>query len=157
MNESSSVRISSLIGLPSAFAAQLCSQLSRSPVIDAMRAELKRSMTLTLNQLDKPYYLSYSVDDNNTWAAAATLWVDPDQFQLLPPSGLAESGFASATTNSITPTSPAAAVAAHATTSAPFPLRMMRPPFGATSGWQLTPPIKVLCNRSRAKELPCGT
>ena len=25
-----------------------------------MQAELKRSMTLTLNQLDKPYYLSYT-------------------------------------------------------------------------------------------------
>ena len=28
-----------------------------------LRVELKRSMTLTLNQLDKPYYLSYTVDD----------------------------------------------------------------------------------------------
>jgi hypothetical protein len=27
------------------------------PVFDAMQAELKRSMTLTLNELDKPYYL----------------------------------------------------------------------------------------------------
>jgi len=43
------------------------------PVLDAMQAELKRSMTLTLNQLDKPYYLSYTVDDEHTWSAAATL------------------------------------------------------------------------------------
>jgi TldD protein len=43
------------------------------PVFDAMQAELKRSMTLTLNQLDKPYYLSYTVDDEHTWSAAATL------------------------------------------------------------------------------------
>ncbi len=38
-----------------------------------MQAELKRSMTLTLNQLDKPYYLSYTVDDEHTWSAVATL------------------------------------------------------------------------------------
>ncbi len=43
------------------------------PVFDAMQAELKRSMTLTLNQLDKPYYLSYTIDDEHTWSAAATL------------------------------------------------------------------------------------
>jgi hypothetical protein len=43
------------------------------PVFDAMQAELKRSMTLTLNELDKPYYLSYSVDDEHTWSATATL------------------------------------------------------------------------------------
>jgi len=43
------------------------------PVFDAMQAELKRSMTLTLNQLDKPYYLSYTVDDEHTWSASATL------------------------------------------------------------------------------------
>src|SRR5580658_9185616 len=42
-------------------------------VLDAMQAELKRSMTLTLNQLDKPYYLSYTVDDEHAWSAAATL------------------------------------------------------------------------------------
>ncbi len=42
-------------------------------VLDAMQAELKRSMTLTLNQLDKPYFLSYTVDDEHSWSAAATL------------------------------------------------------------------------------------
>lgn len=42
-------------------------------VFDAMKTELKRSMTLTLNQLDKPYYLSYTVDDEHTWSAAATM------------------------------------------------------------------------------------
>jgi hypothetical protein len=42
-------------------------------VFDAMQAELQRSMTLTLNQLDKPYYLSYSVDDEHSWSATATL------------------------------------------------------------------------------------
>ncbi len=43
------------------------------PLMDAMQAELQRSMTLTLNQLDKPYYLSYTVDDDHAWSAAATL------------------------------------------------------------------------------------
>ena len=41
-------------------------------VLDAMQAELKRSMTLTLNQLDKPYYLSYAVDDEHAWSASAS-------------------------------------------------------------------------------------
>jgi len=43
------------------------------PVLDAMKAELKRSMTLTLNQLEKPYYVSYTVDDEHSWSASATL------------------------------------------------------------------------------------
>src|SRR5690242_8981598 len=42
-------------------------------VFDAMRTELKRSMKLTLGQLDKPYYLSYQVDDQRIWSASATL------------------------------------------------------------------------------------
>ncbi len=42
-------------------------------VLDAMQAELKRSMTLKLNQLDKPYYLSYTVDDEHSWSASASL------------------------------------------------------------------------------------
>jgi TldD protein len=42
-------------------------------VFDAMQAELERSMKLTLNQLDTPYYLSYSVDDEHIWSASATL------------------------------------------------------------------------------------
>lgn len=41
-------------------------------VLDAMKAELKRSMTLSLNQLDKPYFLSYIVDDEHTWSASAS-------------------------------------------------------------------------------------
>lgn len=43
------------------------------PVLDAMKAELKRSMTLTLNQLERPYFVSYSVDDEHSWSASATL------------------------------------------------------------------------------------
>jgi TldD protein len=50
-----------------AYAAQ------NDPVLDAMQAELQRSMNLTLNQLDKPYYLAYTVDDQHAWSAAATL------------------------------------------------------------------------------------
>ena len=42
-------------------------------VMDAMQAEMTRSLTLTLGQLDKPYFLSYQVDDQNTWSASATL------------------------------------------------------------------------------------
>ena len=58
--------------------AALCAAFTLSAaqtdaVFDAMQAELKRSMTLTLNQLDKPYYLSYTVDDEHTWSADATL------------------------------------------------------------------------------------
>ncbi len=43
------------------------------PVLDAMRAELKRSTTLKLNQLETPYFVSYTVDDGHAWSAAATL------------------------------------------------------------------------------------
>ncbi|MDP9171266.1 MAG: metallopeptidase TldD-related protein [Acidobacteriota bacterium] len=43
------------------------------PVFDAMQTELKRSTTLKLNELDKPYFVSYSVDDGHMWSAAATL------------------------------------------------------------------------------------
>jgi hypothetical protein len=42
-------------------------------VLDAMKAELTRSMALQLNQLEKPYYLSYTIDDERTWGASATL------------------------------------------------------------------------------------
>jgi len=43
------------------------------PVFDAMQAELKRGTTLSLNQLDKPYFVSYTVDDGRNWSASATL------------------------------------------------------------------------------------
>lgn len=41
------------------------------PVYDAMQAELNRSMTLSLQQLAKPYFISYSIDDGITWSATA--------------------------------------------------------------------------------------
>jgi TldD protein len=40
-------------------------------VYDAMQAELQRSMTLSLKQLEKPYFVSYSIDDGLTWSATA--------------------------------------------------------------------------------------
>jgi hypothetical protein len=40
-------------------------------VYDAMQAELARSMTLSLQQLDKPYFISYAIDDGMAWTAAA--------------------------------------------------------------------------------------
>src|SRR5580692_2562374 len=43
------------------------------PVFDAMRAEMKRATTLSLNQLDKPYFVSYALDDGRNWSATATL------------------------------------------------------------------------------------
>jgi hypothetical protein len=61
------------LGLVAACAGVAFSAAQTDPVLDAMQAELKRSMTLTLNELDKPYYLSYTVDDEHTWSAAATL------------------------------------------------------------------------------------
>jgi hypothetical protein len=57
----------------SAGLAGVLSSAQADAVFGAMQAELKRSMTLSLNQLDKPYYLSYTVDDEHTWSAAATL------------------------------------------------------------------------------------
>ena len=37
-----------------------------------MQAELKRSRTLTLNQLEKPYFVSYAIDEGRLWSASAT-------------------------------------------------------------------------------------
>ncbi len=42
-------------------------------VFDAMQTELKRSITLTLEKLDKPYFVSYAIDDETVWSASATL------------------------------------------------------------------------------------
>ena len=43
------------------------------PVLDAMKTELKRATGLSLNQLDKPYFVSYSVDHIHSWTASAML------------------------------------------------------------------------------------
>lgn len=42
-------------------------------VFDAMKAELARTMTLSIGELDKPYYASYTVDDVHLWTGSATL------------------------------------------------------------------------------------
>ena len=60
-------RCAAAVGTAVRYAAQ------PDPVLDAMQAELKRSMTLTLNQLDKPYYLAITWTIEHTWSASATL------------------------------------------------------------------------------------
>ncbi len=42
-------------------------------VLDAMKAEMARSTSLSLGQLDKPYYVAYTVDEAKIWSAVATL------------------------------------------------------------------------------------
>ena len=51
-------------------AAQLA--VAQDPVFEAMQSELKRASTLTLNQLEKPYFVSYAVDEGRVWGASAT-------------------------------------------------------------------------------------
>ena len=42
-------------------------------IFDAMQAELKRSMTLTLQKLEQPYFVSYSIDTGHVWSATAVM------------------------------------------------------------------------------------
>ena len=42
-------------------------------VLDALKAEMARTLTLSLGQLDKPYYVAYAVDDARVWTTTATL------------------------------------------------------------------------------------
>jgi predicted Zn-dependent protease len=44
---------------------------NQDPVFGAMQAELARSMTLSLKDLDRPYFVSYAIDDGKTWTATA--------------------------------------------------------------------------------------
>src|ERR1700692_4309451 len=53
--------------------AAVCAATQADAVFDAMRSEMKRATTLSLNQLDKPYFVSYAVDDGRNWSASATL------------------------------------------------------------------------------------
>ena len=55
-----------------AFSLAVAAQ-QHDPIFEAMRAELKRATTLSLNQLDKPYFVSYAVDDGRNWSATASL------------------------------------------------------------------------------------
>src|SRR5580704_15332187 len=43
------------------------------PVFEAMQTELKRSMTLSLQQLEKPYFVSYTIDTGHQWSATAVM------------------------------------------------------------------------------------
>ena len=43
------------------------------PVFDAMQAELQRSLTLSLQQLEKPYFVSYTIDGGHAWSATASM------------------------------------------------------------------------------------
>lgn len=58
--------LTALLALP-AFGQQ------QDAVLDTMKAELKRSMALQLNNLDKPYYIAYTLDDEHSWSASASL------------------------------------------------------------------------------------
>ncbi|HVW11375.1 MAG TPA: metallopeptidase TldD-related protein [Bryobacteraceae bacterium] len=46
---------------------------AEDPIFEAMKTELSRSMTLSLKQLDKPYYISYTIETGHEWGATATM------------------------------------------------------------------------------------
>ena len=58
--------------LPLLLAASALAQQSDA-VLDAMKAEMARSSSLSLGQLDKPYYIAYTLDEARIWSASATL------------------------------------------------------------------------------------
>src|SRR5450759_2300334 len=43
------------------------------PLLDAMRAELDRSRTLKLGDLEPPYYVEYSLEDTSSYSVAASM------------------------------------------------------------------------------------
>ena len=43
------------------------------PIFDAMKQELKRSMSLSLQKLEKPYYVSYVIETGHEWSAVAVM------------------------------------------------------------------------------------
>jgi TldD protein len=43
------------------------------PIFDAMQTELKRSMTLSLQQLEKPYFVAYTIDTGHVWSSTAVM------------------------------------------------------------------------------------
>ena len=65
------IRIAALTVLLSTCTSLVAAQ--PDPIFDAIQDELKRAMTLSLNSLDKPYYVNYSVDDQHSWSATASL------------------------------------------------------------------------------------
>ncbi|MCU1327130.1 MAG: peptidase modulator of gyrase [Bryobacterales bacterium] len=48
------------------------SVFAADPLFDGMKAELQRAQTLSLGQLDKPYYISYGLDEGRVWSGSAT-------------------------------------------------------------------------------------
>jgi TldD protein len=59
---------SAALGFAQAGGAQVA-----DPIFDAMKAELKRSMTLSLQKLEKPYYVSYTIETGHEWSATAVM------------------------------------------------------------------------------------
>jgi predicted Zn-dependent protease len=53
--------------------APFCLTAQDDPILRAMRDELKRSMTLKLQNLETPYYIDYELDDAHQFSAMATL------------------------------------------------------------------------------------
>ena len=41
-------------------------------IFEGMKTELKRASTLNLGQLEKPYFISYAIDEGTSWSASAT-------------------------------------------------------------------------------------
>ncbi len=81
------------VALAASFLPDFFAAAQPDAVLDAMQAELKRSMTLTLNQLDKPYFLSYTVDDEHTLVGGGYAgWFAQFQQQHIPGSPAAYAG-----------------------------------------------------------------
>jgi TldD protein len=53
--------------------AVCCAAQAADPIFDAMQSELKRSMTLSLQKLEKPYFVSYTIDTGHEWSATAVM------------------------------------------------------------------------------------
>ena len=48
-------------------------QGAQDPIFEAMKTELTRSMSLSLKQLEKPYYISYAIETGHQWGATAVM------------------------------------------------------------------------------------
>ncbi len=62
-----------LLGSAALCLAQSSVNIANDPIFDAMKGELKRSMTLSLQQLEKPYYVSYTIETGHQWGATAVM------------------------------------------------------------------------------------
>ncbi len=47
--------------------------VKNDPIIGAMTAEMNRAMTLSLQQLEKPYFVSFTIDTGHEWSAVAVM------------------------------------------------------------------------------------